>query len=471
MVFLVRYLSPDEYAVLAILSVLPGLLSMFLGFGYNQYILRYFPALKEKNIISDKFWNIIIQRGLIVFIVSILLIITFQYYCNTINLSGYKKHFILYLVIVFTQFSEDTSYSLFNARFLQKYILYLTILYHLSRTLTIYFGALFDKDLIFFIEAFVVISVIKFFIASYLIIRHFGCPNLLNINVISINESQEEKKFRRISYINEFGISFLKTDIDRYILAAFSTNIQVAIYALTTSVLKKIGNFIPHVMFKQMLGPVIFSKFDNTKSEKTLNKMFQFVINLDLSFTIIYVGFFIPIGKELLELVFNQEYAKEAYQPMLIILFFFIFNSIQPGLVTLAVKKPVILLISKIAGIFNILIGIPLAYKYGASGMAFATALSAFTKSMIVYYLTKRYVKITIPLSSLIKWLINTSCLAGSMYAFLYFVPVHFMFSVPVGIVIYIILIKLIPILNELEKDILYKLTPNWINKYIKFII
>lgn len=471
MVLLVRYLNVKEYAIYAILMALPILLSTIFSFGYTQYILRYFPSIKEKRRIAEKFWAILLRRIFILSCISFLLIVLFKFYSERFGLIGYYEHFIVFQIIVLAQFSENFIFTLLNAKFYQKYILYLTIFQQLSRTLMIYIGIQLDKELLFFIVAFAIIWIAKFVISSFLILNKFGLPPI-KINDIfkKIKEDKEERSYRRISYINAFGISFLQTDIDRYILAYFSTNIQVAIYALATTTLKKIGSFIPHVMFKQLISPAFFGKYDESNNDKILNKMFRFIINIDLTFTILYLGIFIPLGKELLQFVFKQNYVVEAYTTMIICICFLIFNAVQPGIVTLSIKKPQILLISKISSLVNIGLGIILAIKYGAWGMALATVISGTLKNIIIFLLTLKYVKISIPWISMLKWLFNTTFLVCVIFLFSSIFKMHLLFYILVGIIFYLIIIRINPILNQDEKELFYSLIPEKLVKYVKII-
>ncbi|MBC8342364.1 MAG: oligosaccharide flippase family protein [Bacteroidetes bacterium] len=469
MVLLVRYLEPVEYGVLALFMAIPGMLYTVFALGYGQYLSRYLPGMETDKEAGARFWDILIRRIISVLAISLILMIFFPYYAGKFQLENYYPHFMVFIIIIVTQYCEVFFKIYFNTRFNQNYLLYLNMYFQIVRSTIIIYGISYSMEFIFFIWGFAVLNTSKFVISAILVFKDAGLPKL-GKRMVKLKETDEERKYRRISYINDFGISFLRSDIDRFILSYFSTNIQVAIYALATEILKKVGSFIPHIMFKTVITPAFFRNYDEKKTDKSLNDMFTFIINIDLMVGIIYLGLFIPLGHELLLLFFQQAYAGEAYLPMLIFLSFMIINAIQPGMVVQAIKKPIILLISKISAIVNIAIAIPLAIYYGATGVAFATAFSALLKNYLTFFLVKRYVDIKLPWASILKSILNIALLFTGV-KILIWIGINIYLVIVLSLLLFLVINKMIPTLNSYDKRFIKSMLPKKMRKFSKILI
>ncbi len=470
MVFLVRYLEAVEYGVLAILTGLPVIFNLLISFGYDQYILRYIPNISESKLVGDIIWRIVFKRMALAIIFSLLLIATFDIYSERFELTEYYPHLVIFQIVVVFRIGNNLLNISFGVRFLQKQVLLLGVIYQALRISAIIYGVIEKKDLQFFILAFTVAEIIRILLSSILFSKHFGQPRLRKL-IQSRDESKEEKSYRNISYLNSLGTSFLGTDIDRYVLGYFSTNVQVAIYAIATKILTHLLYLYPSKMFKSVIEPAFYSKYDNSTNESDLNNMFQFLFNANTMIGFMFISIFYPLGDKLLMLVFEQKYIEQVFWPLLIFLIFIVFYAIPLGLVANAIKKPKILLYSKISVVVNIALGIPSAYYFGAIGMAAATAFSVTLKNAIIYLLSSKYVTIRLPWMSTWKALINALITLGVLYLLDEYLSLPVIISLVIGIIIYIVLLKVNPILTPDQKNLLLTLVPNKFGALAKALI
>jgi O-antigen/teichoic acid export membrane protein len=265
------------------------------------------------------------------------------------------------------------------------------------------------------------------------------------------------------------GVNFLSSDFSKWILATFSNPLQLAIYGLTTQILRKILDFYPLRMFKPLAEPAMYGKYDEKKEGAALNKMFQFFYNANNIFGFMVLAIFLPLGRDLLLTFFKREYTADTYYPLIIFMFFVVFYSIPLGIVAKAIEKPKILLWAKLSVIGNIGIGIPLAAFFGAVGMAVAAAFSVMLKNAIIYILAKKHVELQIPWMSTVKSLLNTLITAAVIYGlklsgvFDYFigtVNLGLFVLAGIGVIVYMGVSKFNSIFSISEKELLFSLMP-----------
>jgi O-antigen/teichoic acid export membrane protein len=110
----------------------------------------------------------------------------------------------------------------------------------------------------------------------------------------------------------------------------------------------------------------------------------------------LFVATFLPFGRELLALVFRDAYVA-AYAPVLILLLFLVLHFMPVGMVVKALQRPEVLIYSKAAVVLNVALGIPLAGRYGATGMVIATAVSVAAKNAIMLVFVRRAMRLPLP--------------------------------------------------------------------------
>lgn len=464
MVLLVRYLNAYEYGVYAILNALPIMVNRFFALGYDQYLTRYVPGMQNAQKISYTVWYIISRRMLLICLISLLMVLSFGWYAGQFGLQGYYKHFFLYqgIIILFT--ANDLLRKALLARFSQKIILLNSIICESLRVGVIVYGVQQQLELLFFIKGFLLVEGLGFLMIAFHFNRRYRLQHWILLFKAK-KENSEEKNYRWGTYIDKLGASFLSTDIDRYILAYFSTNVQVAIYAIATKILTKILNFYPNRMFQHVIQPALYSKYDSKQLHSDLNKMFRFVYSANNLVGFFFLAVFVPFGADLLLLVFHQEYIVDAYWPLTFFLIFLIFNNVPLNFIAQAIKKPKILIISKLAFIFNLAVGIPAAYYYGALGMAIATASSGALRNAIIFLLINKHVKLHLPWKATLKSIIN--CLIAIILMLLIqdMMSGMILLKLCLGIIIYGALIKINSVFDEHESELFISFVPRKLKK------
>ncbi|MCB0854121.1 MAG: oligosaccharide flippase family protein, partial [Bacteroidetes bacterium] len=343
MVYLVRYLDEVDFGMMGLFLGLPFLLNIGVAMGFDMYITRFLPSVKDDQEVARKFWRIFFVRMALISVISVGLIFVFPWFGPLFKMENHQVHFNFYQISLLATFGEIYTRVLMNARFMQKQLLIMRVVYQTIRLAIIFWGVSHQSDFLFFIIGFAGMDVLNLVIGVIIISAKIGVPKFSYI-FQSYTETKDEKEYRQISYINQIGTSFLGTDIDRYIIGYFSTPTQVAIYVLATQILGKLGNFFPEKMLKPLSTPAFFAEYDNSKeSAAKLNRMFQFIFNTNNIIGFMFLACFIPVGKDLIMYVFHKPYTEEAFWPLIIFMIFMVLYSIPIGMVTQAIKKPQIL--------------------------------------------------------------------------------------------------------------------------------
>lgn len=469
MKYLVDYLEGVEYAALGLLVSFPKISNMITSVGYDAYLTRYLPKIEDDKEAGNVAWNIMIQRLAIISIICLLLFYLPEILSSRSNtLADYSVHIQVYSAIVFCRVGMIYLRFALNARFMQKQIFWLDLLYQLVRLSAILY-ILFNEGS--FLELVILFACCEamYFVTSAATFSSFNnWPTLSNI-FWKRTESKEEIEYRRISYLNAWGVNFQGSDIAKWVLEGFSNSMQVGIYTLTTQILKKILDFYPLRMLRPLAEPAMYGKYDEKKDGSALNKMFQFFFNANNIFGFLVLAIFIPLGTDFLDMFFKRTYTLETYWPLVIFMFFLVFWSIPLGIVVKAIERPKILLWAKLSVFANLGIGIPMAYYYGAVGMAFAAALSVVLKNAIMYVLARKHTELQIPWMSTVKSLVNTAVTVVAIYGFkalgifeLYVgsVNIGLFILAGIGVVVYMGVSKFNTIFSLAERELLFSLIP-----------
>jgi len=470
MVLLVRYLEAFEYGVYALLSAMPIMMNRFFALGYDQYLTRYLPGIDNDQDVSYTVWHIISRRVLLTSCISLLLMLSFDWYSANFGLSDYYQHFFYYqgIVVLFT--ANDLLRKALLARFSQKVILLNNIITESLRVVIIMYGVHHRLDLLFFIKGLLTVELAGFIMIAIHFNRLYEMRYWFSLLQLR-KENREEKSYRWGSYIDKLGGSFLSTDIDRYILAFISTNTQVAIYAISTKILTKILNFYPGRMFQHVIAPALYTTYDRNQLTSDLNRMFKFVYSANNIIGILFLAVFIPLGKDLLILVFHQDYIADAYWPLTFFLIFLVFNNIPLNFVAQAIKRPRILVISKLTFIFNLAVGIPAAFYFGALGMAIATASSGAIRNMIIFLLINKHTKLVLPWVATLKSIFNGIVTILLLVLLDNSIEGLLLLKVLAGIMIYGALSKANTVFDQEEHALFISLVPHKLQKFASALV
>jgi len=456
MVLLVRYLEPREYGVWSILAALSTMVNLFASFGFAEFIMRFVPAIESASEVARTVWSIIVRRMALAALVSIVLIASFDLYAPRFELTEYRTHFAIFQITVLFGLGLIYLQYAMNARFMQRELVLLAFPVQLALVSLTLLGIRRREQLLYFVVVTTAVTAANFALSAYVFARRY--PPSLGTLVAPVPQTAEQMRYRRLSYVDEFGVNFLSTDIARYLVSYFSNNVEVAIYSVATTIVARLQFFLPGSMLKSLTDATFYSRYEQTRDPADLARMFRLLYGTNTVASFLFVAAFLPFGRELLELVFRDAYAA-AYAPVLILLLFLVLHFMPVGLVVKALQRPEVLIYSKAAVVLNVALGIPLASRYGATGMVVATALSVALKNAIMLGFVRREMTLPLPWRATLRSALAAAIAAGVALAAKPWLPLPVGLALTCGV--YAAAVRLLQPLDARERALLAAMLPS----------
>ncbi|MEB2345947.1 MAG: polysaccharide biosynthesis C-terminal domain-containing protein [Deltaproteobacteria bacterium] len=395
MVLLVRYLDPKEYGIWALFGALPVTVNLVTSFGWVEFIIRFVPGLDDAGEVGRTVWPIVFRQMILAVAVSGLLVLGFDLYQARFGLEGYWLHLVVIQGAVIANRGTLYLTTAMNARFLQREVVLRTFPAQVLQLAVTALGIYWREDFLFFVILAACVAAGNLAAAAWVFGRQYPAPGLRKL-AAGVDEDREQTSYRRLSFVNEWGVNFLSTDIARFIVSYFSDNVQVAIYAVATTIVSRLQFFLPIPMLKSVTGATFYTRYEQTGDPVELQRMFRFLYDTNSLVSLGLLVAFLTGGRELLAFVFHTTYG-DAFTPVVILLAFLILHFMPLGMVVRALKRPESLIYSKVAVLLNVALGVPLVIHYGATGMAVATAVSVAFKNMVLLFFVRRLIAFRMP--------------------------------------------------------------------------
>ena len=457
MLLLVRYLSPDIFAAWTVMSGFGAPLVLFTSFGFRHSLVRFMPSLPGKDSRSRFLWGVLVRRALWILSALLLIYAMFPLYSERIGISEQIQVFEILLGSFFLMACNQYLVIGLNVGFRQREVLIGSLTLQAIWVSGVLIGMELKQDLIFFAMLQFFSQCVYLALNFAIVTRYLGPPKRDDLQTRHV-ENAEETHYRRTSFLDDVGNTFLSPDINRFVVAAFSTTSQVAIYSVAVSVIIKLRGLMPIEIFRPLASVTFFTRFEETRTIDEVNRMFSFLLSVNRIVTTGFLVLFIPLGYEVIVWAFRVDYGP-AYLPIVLLLLSMGFFGMPIGLVAQALQRPKWLVYSKVAVLVNIGLGIPAAIYWGAAGMATATAISELTKNLLVFTLLRREFPIRYPWSTSFRFLV-----AGlSVGVLLWWLngAIHFLATGVIGALAWLAALRLFRVLNESEKQLLLTLVPD----------
>ena len=467
MLLLVRYLPPETYGKWVLMLGFAVPVILIASMGYRTSLLRFLPTLDEKAERAAFLWSVLFRRGGMALLVCIVLGLTFPTYSGWIGISGQWSVF-LFLLPGFV-FMETCHYLVIglNSSFRQREVFLGSFLFQSVTVASVVVGIQLELELLYFAAVYSASGLVhlafNFLAASY----HIGPPRLEYLRSRHV-EAAEERRYRRASFVDDLGNGLLSSDVNRFILAGFSSSAQVAIFAVASNMVSRLSSLLPLFLFRPLITVVFFRRYEESESRAELNRMFSFVFTLNRLLTNAALIVFLPLGYQLLVWAFRADYGN-AYVPILVLLFSKGFLFMPVGVVAQVVRKPEWLVYSKFAVLVNFGLGIPMSMKYGATGMAVVAALSELVKGLIVFVLLKKNFQLRYPWASSFRFLLAGAAVAAVIAWLNTFVPL--LVAAAMGAVGWLVAIRFCGVLTKDERGLLAGITPDRFQPLLRIFV
>ncbi len=457
MLLLVRYLRPDDYGVWMVLIGFGAPIAVFSSLGFRHSMLRFLPALESHEARRRFIWGVLFRRLFWVLLVCVVLNAAFPLYASRFGLEG-QAHVLLLLSPSFL-FVAGNQYLVvaLNAVFRQREVFVGSLLLQTVSVGGVALGIYLEQGLLYFAAALLAANSVHLVFNLVASARYLGAPQWVDVKGSHV-EGREEHRYRRTSFVDDIGTSLLSADINRFILAAFSSSSQVAVYAVATSIVERLRGLMPLEVFRPLATVTFFKRYEESGTIDEVNRMFGFIFAVNRIVTTAFLVLFIPLGYEAMVWVFREDYGA-SYLPVVLLLVAMGVLSMPIGLVAQALRRPQWLVYSKLAVLINVGLGIPLVMRYGAVGMASATAVSELVKNLIVYFLLRREFALRYPWASTFRFLVSGALVAAALWWLQG--RIHFLIVGVVGALGWLIALRAFRVLDSDERALLFNIVPD----------
>jgi O-antigen/teichoic acid export membrane protein len=411
MVLLVRYLSPADYGVWMLLQGLTGVVEFAASFGFLMVLVRSLPALDEPREIAGLVWSVTLRRLAFTAAIAALLVAAFPLYAARFEIEAHRFEVSLVPAFLIPAVGSVYLAASLQALFEQRAVLTASLAYQFVMLGATALGIVQGRPLSYFVIVFAVANAAQFIVLAGLFARRFGRPGVARL-LRPVPETDAQRRYRRVSWLDDLGVRMLSTDIDRYLIGFFSQSPQVAIYAVAATIASRLEFFLPHRMLQSVIEPAIYRRYEETGGVPGVAPIFGVIFKVNYVLAFGFLAVFVPLGGELLRVVFGDVY-DASWAPTVIFLAFLAFNSNPLGMVIHAVRRPELLVFSKVVIPLNLVLAWLLVPRYGALGMAAATGVTMVLKNTALFAIAERQLGLSIPWAATLRCASAAALTAG----------------------------------------------------------
>ncbi|MEE3328598.1 MAG: polysaccharide biosynthesis C-terminal domain-containing protein [Myxococcota bacterium] len=467
MLLLVRYLSPDDFAAWTVMAGFGSPMILFTAFGFRHSLVRFMPTLNDRNARGRFLWGVIIRRGLWMIHARLVIYAALPLYSQRLGISDQIRVFEVLLGSFFLMACSQYLVIGLNVAFRQREVLVGSLILQALWVSGVLIGIEWQENLFFFGALQFLCQSVYLIFNLVMVARYLGPPARHDLQTRH-TEAAEESHYRRTSFVDDLGNVMLSPNINRFIVAAFSTTSQVAIYSVAANIILRLTGLTPIEMFRPLASVTFFTRFEEKQTVDEVNRMFSFLLSANRVVTVAFLALFIPLGYEVTVWIFKAEYGP-AYLPIAILLLSMGLFVMPIGLVAQALQRPKWLVYSKLAVLVNLGLGIPAAIYWGAAGMAAATAMSMLSKNAIVFVLLRREFPIRYPWRTTFRFLIAGLCVCILLWWLNG--ATHFLVAGALGTVIWLLALRLFRVLSQDERQLFVTILPNRFQRVATFLI
>ncbi len=459
-VVLARTLSVDEFGIYNLLAGATVILGLFtnagLGSALQRFVPEYFRAHQYARLLKTFFFGQVARAVSGVILVA-LLVGLFDYYAPLLNLQGYRFAFVIfslnylafcqieYLQITFQGLLMQLWAAFGDAAYMAiRLVLVLIFLLGLGGKLT----SVFFAELI----AAVTISMVMWalFIAKvYRPLRGLGeGPGTI--------EKRRVARFSLLSAATIPGTFIFGYGSDYFVVGAMAAADKLGIYTLASRAITMLMVLAPSHLLQNVMRPVFYHRYYSVDDKKAeMNRMFNSMVVIIAAIVVPMLALVGAQAKDLLTLVFGQEFAASA-PIFLVFVAFNVFSILElpSDLALQAVEKVQARLYAQIFAIYNIVAAVLLMRVMGLVGVALATGSAYMAKCLMWYVMARHWAGVRIRWAPLAKITMNAAVAGGVAYGVgrLGDSAAWALVSIVIGLVVYLGMATVNGFLDDSEK-------------------
>jgi len=469
-IYIVRTLSVDQYGVYNLLFSIMAYIGLFSSLGMLNIFKRYIPEFYE----TGDYYNLkrlvrggVLLRGILILIFCAGIALFSGFFAKLFHIQGYVPEYLIFsLGILFYLESQLVGLTL-TSIFLHKYFSLAQGIYAIVRTIMVLIFLHMGLALRGLIIAEVIGFILLFFLQLHWYKMHFereGSPTPQ-----AIFPWKRLQRFGLLAYFNEMGEEILEVSTDFFIISACLGQTMNGLYAFAVKTMVLISRWMPHRMLLDLITPIFYTRYTQTREDKDLEMMFNLLNKLIAFFFFPLVAGILVLGDKMIIFLFTPKYLQ-ALDVLWIVAIFSLLNGFATplGLLVQSVEKVEINLYSKIFAVYNLVGDLLVVNRYGIIGVALVTGSAVFLKNIFIYIMIKKYVRFRLDYISLIRIFINSVLLGFALYhlRFLATNLAGFLLVVLAGTIIYAGIAFIHHVFNDEERSVINRIVKKPVMKF-----
>lgn len=467
MVLLVRYLPQEQYGVWAIIVGLSVPILLIVSLGHVQALYRFMPAIDDPEARRQLLWRVIARRLAVAVAAFALLVLAFPLYAERFGLAGHWDLLLWMLPGHLCQAANQYVMAALNVAFRQREVLIGAFVCQLVFVAAVAVGIARQEEILYFAAVYSGSGAIQLAIGLAACLYFYGRPQAGDL-VRRALEDPERRRYRRTCFVDDLGTAFLSPDINRLVLAALSSSAEVAVFAVASNIVERLRRFLPVEVFRPLAMVSIFRRYEETGEIGDVNRIFRLLYALNRTVSFLYLALFLPLGAPLLAWVFREEYAA-AWLPAVFLFLAIGLIGMPIGIVAQTLRRPQALVWAKLAVLVNLGLGIPLAARHGAAGIAAAAMIAAACRNLITYLLLRREFGVRYPWSTLLRFLAAGATVTlgvDRLDSLVGLIP-----AAALGGVAWLVALRLFRVIEPADRELLASLVPERLARPLRWVL
>lgn len=391
---LLDVLTVEQYGLYSLLFI--GVmvnLSMLFQIGIPNTITRYVPEQFTANNPSAirEIFGRVFRAQIWVGIATVLLTFVFApLIAKWINFPNEAQIIRVFSLAALIYLLTEIYHVLLSAIFRQQSIFVVTIAYNTLRLilLALVWWRFRSFMAVVIAEGISLVGCLLFYVLSYRRVIASGFPSVHGEEKGGLDWPRM-KKFGRLSYLNEIGVSLLSVATDFFLVSGILGGTAAGFYGLANRINDLAQKVLPGKMLAPVIQPLFFSEYGADKSKAEFG--FRILIKATLFPTVAVAVWLAVMSKEVIIYLFDPQYAQAAMLVSVMAIFMPAAAIRLPlGLMLQNHERVDLLIWAKSAAIVKIIAGLILIRIYGIEVMPWITGLAVVLQNNFVYFFVKR---------------------------------------------------------------------------------
>jgi O-antigen/teichoic acid export membrane protein len=396
---LVQKLGDEAYGVWTLIMSLTGYFTL-LDFGINTAIVRYISkyTAQNKTISTHKIFatafTIFFIIGISAFFITTILGYFFK---NLFNIQSFSDNYLFIVILILgTDLALNLTCGVFVAtlrgleKFLELNIINIIFLI-LKNSVLVYL--LYNEHSLLSISFLIVLTTLVKHYFNYLLVIKF--KPILKVNRLNIDKKALKLLINYSSYSIIIAVAIkIIFYTDSIVIASLISVSEITYYSIASMIVENMQNLVWAAI--GVLIPVISA---NDASNKKFNNSNLYISGTRYTFIFItpIILVLIVSGDDFIQLWMGEKFSQHSGDVLIILLCGFLFSLSQ--LISHAIlkgisKHKILAIILSFEAIFNLVLSLSLAPKYGIKGVAAGTTIPLiFSNLVLIPYFTCRNLK------------------------------------------------------------------------------